>query len=110
MTAGLFSQGRLSHTSEKKEQWERERNRTGEVFPETKSHLIELKNSRKINTSETDFLKKSGCGGGGRKLPMFGPRNAEVLFARVMGQKPVKGTQTVCPEFGGNRRKMGFGF
>lgn len=35
-----------------------------EVFPETKSNLIELKNSWKINTSETDFFKKSGVRGG----------------------------------------------
>lgn len=37
---------------------EEERERRGEVFPVLKSSLIELKNSRKINTSEADFFTK----------------------------------------------------
>lgn len=57
-----------------------------------KSNLIELKNSRKINTSETDlffFFFKLGVGGE-KKPPVFRPWNAKIFFARVMGQKPEK--------------------
>lgn len=98
-SAGLLSQSRLSDTR-KQDSGEKERDRMGEVFPETKSNLIELKNSRKINTSESDFFFKVRAWGWRRETSQVGPPKCQDL----------KETLTVWPYCGGNRRKMGFRF
>ena len=54
----------------------RKRDRTSEVFPETKSNLIELKNSRKINTSESG----QGVGLEKRNLPGLAPKCQDLIW------------------------------
>lgn len=54
----------------------RKRDRSSEVFPETKSNLIELKNSRKINTSESG----QGVGLEKRNLPSLAPKCQDLIW------------------------------
>ena len=88
-SAGLLSQSRLSDTR-KKDSGKKERDRMGEVFPETKSNLIELKNSRKINTSESDFFKKVRAWGWRRETSQAGPPKCQDLIGQRDGSEASK--------------------
>lgn len=106
-SAGLLSQSRQRDT--RKDSGEK-RDRKGEVFPETKSNLIELKIAGESTLQRVTFLKSPGVGLEKTNLPGLAPKMPRSYLAREMGQKPAKETLTICPYRGGNRRKKGFRF